>query len=177
MKYTDFIKTEFAKKRLVNNYLLVLLLLGGCASSPDFWHADAIATGNALYDSSRLIYDSPHSHLKLEFLKTGKDTAAYLFLDQFRFTPQSPDSRSTEVTFTIGETVLQESIYLREGRMRLKLSTELTERIIFALQEGKQVAIVANELKETIDPGSFQTAFAKFLKGSEPLNFIKGPFE
>ncbi len=156
---------------------MFLFTAGGCSNTPDFWHTDAISTGNPHYDSSRLIYDSPLSHLKLEFLKTEKNTTAYLFLDQFRFTPNSPGSRSTEVFFTIGETILKESIYLREGRMRLKLSPELTEQIIFSLQEEKEIAIVANELKETIDPSSFQMAFAKFLKGSEPLNFIKGPLE
>jgi hypothetical protein len=160
-----------------NNYLFFLLVLGGCSSFPDPWQLDAIATRNPRYDSSRLLYNSPLSHLKLELLKTEKEITGYLFLQQFQFTPEPADSHSTEVFFTIGETILKESIYLREGRMRLKLSAELTMRIIFALQEGKQVAIVANELKETINPGSFEKAFAKFLKGSEPLNFIKGPFE
>jgi hypothetical protein len=61
--------------------------------------------------------------------------------------------------------------------MRLKLSAELTERILSALQKGQQVAIVADAFKETIEPDSFQTAFAKFLKGTEPLNFIKGPLQ
>jgi len=157
--------------------LLFLALLGGCANAPDPWHLDAIATGNPHYDSSRLVYNSPLSHLKLEFLKTEKATAAYLFLQQHRFTPAADDPHSAEVFFTLGGMVFKESIHLREGRMRLKLSSEVTERIIFALQEGEQVAIVANGLKETIDPGSFEAAYAKFLKGSAPMKFIKGPLE
>jgi hypothetical protein len=167
--------TDFASLRLCAFAFLSSIV--SCTSVPDFWQSDALATGSSQYDSSRLIYDSPLSHLKVEFLKTEKETAAYLFLDQFQFTPSNLDSHSTDVFFTIGETLLKESIYLREGRMRLKLSAELTERILLALQEGKQVAIVADAFKETIEPGSFQAAFAKFMKGSEPLNFIKGPLQ
>jgi hypothetical protein len=90
----------------------------------------------------------------------------------------SPGSHSTEVHFTIGETRFKESLHLREGHMRLKLPSQLQERLIFGLQEGKQIAIVANGIQETVHPGTFKTAFAQFLKGDiRPLNFIRGPFE
>jgi len=157
--------------------LTTLLFLASCASTPNFWYTDALLTGNPLYDSSRLVYDSPLSHLKLEFLKNQEETVAYLFLDQHRFTPDRANPQVAEIFFKMGEDILKESIYLREGRMRLKLSRELTEQMILALQEGKPVTIIANELKEIIDPASFEKAYAKFLKGSGPLNFIKGPFE
>ncbi|HEX2582509.1 MAG TPA: hypothetical protein VHL30_00135 [Chlamydiales bacterium] len=165
----------FASLRLCAFAFLSFIV--SCTSPPAFWQTDALVTGSPQYDSSRLLYDAPLSHLKLEFLKTEKGTSGYLFLDQFRFTLSTPDSPSMDVFFTIGETLLKESIYLREGRMRLKLSAELTERILSALQKGQQVAIVADAFKETIEPDSFQTAFAKFLKGTEPLNFIKGPLQ
>lgn len=136
-----------------------------------------MATGYPQYDSSRLTYYSPLSHLSLEFLKIGRETASYLFLRQFKFIPTSTDAQLTEVAFTIGETEVLESLLLREGRMRLKLSPEVTRQMILGLQEGKQITIVASGIKEIIHPASFEKAFAKFLRGDEPLNFIRGPFE
>jgi len=146
-----------------------LFLLQACVSSPNFWQTDVIST------TSRLLYDSPHSSLKLEFLKIGEEISAFLFLDQFRFSPTS--DHTTELSFSIDGTIFKESIYLRQGRMRLKLSSELMSRLILALQDGKQVTMMTSELVETIEAASFEISYAKFLKGSEPLNFIKGPFE
>ena len=169
----NYINIHLIKKVFIS----IFFLLASCTNVQDPWKLDGMETGYAQYNSSRLTYSAPLSHLSLEFLKTGKETASYLFSRQFKFIPTSSDSKKTEVTLTIGEKIIFESLPLREGRMRLKLSPETTQQIIHSLQQGKQITIVTSGIKETIYPATFEIAFEKLLRGDKPLNFIRGPFE
>jgi hypothetical protein len=160
----------------MNKLPLLLAFLWGCTSEENHWFTDTITTGNSEYDSSHLVYDSPLSHLKLKLLKTKAEVAGYLFLEEYQFEESPKDPHQTEIFLTINGTEFAELLYVREGRMKLKLPSEITRKIIFALQEGGEIDIMASGLNATILSNSFETAYAKFSKGKESLNFIKEPF-
>src|SRR5689334_10649314 len=77
-------------------FVALTFLLAAC-SGPTAWHVDSISTGDQHFDSGKLVYRSPSSHLKLEFLRTATGISGFLSLHQHRF-PTTPE---TEVSLTI----------------------------------------------------------------------------
>jgi len=156
-------------------YCVFLLLLAGCSNSSS-WRYDAIPNGESAFESARLLYSSPASHLKLELLKLQGTVRASLFLTLHRFTA-SP-SHSVQVTLSIDGKQFSEPIAYHEGRMRLSLSKQLTDILLFALQEGKPVAILVDGFRETISPEQFAPYYSKLLNSNTDwLKYIKGPIE
>ncbi len=157
----------------------LFLAAAGC-SSPNYWKLDAIAAGNRSFDSSRLCYSDPNSDspLVFEILKVGDQIDSFLNLNQFHWGSDSKNLSTIKGTFLIGEERFEEEIPLREGRMRLRLSSEMTERMILALHEGKKVSILIDGFEETLDPNQFPRTYEQFL-GKKALfqSILKGPFE
>lgn len=152
-------------------------ILAGCAEN-DAWRYDAIGSQESSFNSSRLVYSDQGSHLHLEFLRMGEEIEAFLFLDQYLFAPSSDNPKFTEISFKVEDLEWMELSPLREGRMRLKLSKKCTERLIYALQEGREVAILAGGFQETVLSGTFKDHYNRFFRGSyELLNSFKGPIE
>ena len=155
-------------------YLLLLFLLAGCGvASP--WHCDTISAASHQFDSSRLTYKTPSSHLGLELLKAGDKIYAFLFLDQHRF---STDNAPVKIFLTIGDEQLTEILPVRKGGMKILLSNEMSEKLILGLQEGKSAVILGGGFQETIDPADFEPAYSKFMKGESLFsNLLKDPLE
>lgn len=154
--------------------VLLLAVLWGCSSQPTLWTVDTIAAGDRTFDSSRLRYIPPQSHapLTFEMMKIGDQVDAYLSLNRFRF----KSSEEIKVIFTIAGTSFEDQIPVHEGRMRLRLAPETTERLIKALQEGQKIAILLDDFEEILDPAQFSGTFAKFIgEGHFFQNFFKGP--
>ncbi|MDE3045827.1 MAG: hypothetical protein KGJ02_04190 [Verrucomicrobiota bacterium] len=153
------------------------VLLSSCGSSSN-WRYDSIANQESPYSSSRLLYNDPTSHLKLELLKIGDQLQAFVFLNIHRFRP-SPN-QMVEVTLSIDDHTFREAAPCREGKMRLLLPPSLTEQLILALQEGKPVGILIDGFQGTISPDQFADFYSKLLNGEgEWMNYIKlkGPFQ
>ena len=147
-------------------YLLLLLLAGCTSTAPEYWRSDRIVD-----TSTRLVYSNPNSHLKLEFLKLEDGVTAFLVLDGHAFT-------ESHISYTIEGQTLEETAHLRKGQMRLKLSSETTARLILALQEGKEIAILASGFQEKIPPDAFKKAYSQFIGGYDSIfNAVKGPIE
>lgn len=152
-------------------FFLVFLL--GCGTSSS-WRYDSIANDRSAFESARLVYQDPASHVKLEFLKVDDHISAFLFLTHHRFT--ASQNRLVEVTLSIEDQQFKESLPYHEGRMRLALSPELATKLIFALQEGKTVGILVDGFRGTISPDQFDPFYNKLLNGdTDWLKFIKGP--
>lgn len=160
--------------------LPLLLLLSSCTHSPSHWQLDAIAAGDSAYDSARLRSLNPNadSPLTFELLKMGNQIEAFLSLTHFQLTPDKETPSLTTVSFFIENENFTEQVPLLEGRMRIRLSLETTERVTQALQEGKKVSILLGSFEKTLDPEQFSQVFARF-KGSLPFlqNFLKGPLQ
>jgi hypothetical protein len=130
-----------------------------------YWDSEHVA------GASRLIYDNPQSHLKLELLKLGDEVVGFVYTDQGLFA-------SGEVIVTIDGEEVRESILLRKGGMRARLGGELTGKLINALKNQKEVVIVMSGFKEHVSPDSFEVAFGQFSSGDSWLNqSIRGPLE
>jgi hypothetical protein len=81
-------------------------------------------------------------------------------LKQFRY--QVGDTLSIKAIFISDGEQQEEILPVREGRMRLRISSKTTENLIRSLQEGKKVDILINGYEETLEPfpeGSFKEIF------------------
>ncbi len=125
-----------------------LFLLTAC-NAPTSWVTSSIATGNTAFDSTRLQFISSEAHppLTFEMIQFADHTEAYIYLNRFRFS-----SNPIPIQVTIEEEVYLEEVFIHEGAMRLKLSSELTKRIILALQDGKEVGILIDGFEEKLTP-------------------------
>ncbi len=161
-------------------YFLLLLLFTACTHKT-YWTLDAIAAGDARYDSVRLKYQNQEnfSPLRIEFLKMGETIDLILSLTQYSITPTQDNPPSVLVRFAIGNNPpFEEMIPLCVGHMRLRLSQETTEKITKALQEGNKVDILIDDIVETIQSDRFAESYKKFMgKDTFFKNFFIGPFQ
>lgn len=123
-----------AKKYII--LINICLLLTGCTRGP--WLVDAIATGNAAFDSSRYQFAS-HSPLSLEITQFGDAMSAILSLKNFRIKEEK-----TLVAFAIGEEKIERELDVHEGKMRIKVPEEILDEMIRGLESGKEVQIVVD---------------------------------
>ena len=150
------------------------LLLCGCVTQSS-WKLDGIAAGDTLFDSTRL-RSMDRSPLTFEMVKMGDEILAFLYLNQFHFTPSSEDS--ILATFLIGDQRFQETLPLHEGHMRAPIPQTVTEEMILALHSGKKVSILVDSFEKNLDPDQFPKFYSRFI-GKRPLfsNLFKGPME
>jgi hypothetical protein len=153
--------------------LSLLMLIAGCQSSAlnNYWECEHLS------DSSRLVYDNPHTALKVHLSKLKGDVVAIISLNQQAFA-----SSTTEVTLMIDEVESKEICSLRPGNMKIKLGKQLTEQLINALNNQKEIAIMAGGFKEQLPTMSFENKYIEFSNGrhissSWLLQSIKGPLE
>lgn len=161
---------------MFRKYLLVLTAAMASCAAPVSWKYDALDAGSAQFDCARLQYLDPRSSspLRFELSRIGYEIGAYLNLVQYRLSPHS----SILVQLKYGDETYEEKIPVLEGKMRLRLSQEMTERLVAALQEGKQVKIAADGFEETLQSESFNPLYQRLVKNSQFLqNILKGSTE
>ncbi len=160
--------------RFCLSLLASTLLCYSCTSStPDpFWECQHVS------NDSRLIYSNPDNHLKLQFLKVNGEIASLIYIDQHRFTPSELNPNLTELILTIDGVETKEYVPIRLGSMRIKLSSELSLKLINGLKNQKEVAIMTSGFKEQFPTQTFEKEYGQFSKGgSWLLQSIKGPLE
>lgn len=127
---------------------LLLFAFWGC-SSPSSWVLSSLASGDLAFDFTRARFISLTAHpiLSFEIVKGSEQSEAFISLNRFRF-----QTDPILVELTIGEETFSEEVPVHEGAMRLKLPPESTNRIIQALQEGREVAILVDDFVEKLTP-------------------------
>lgn len=159
---------------MIRRFLILTLFVCGCTTTNN-WSMDGIATGNSSFDSKRLRYHSTQAYppLQFEIVRMGEQIEAFLSLTHFRLSEDN-----VKIIFTVEDQTFEDLVAVHEGRMRVRLSTEVTQKIIQALQDGKKVAILLDGFEETLDPTQFSSSFSKFAnEGSFFQNLFKGPLE
>lgn len=131
------------------------LVLASC-STPSSWIVSSIATGDLVFDSSRLRFVSSqaHSPLSFEMMKYGDHVEAFLCLNRFHFS-----SNRIILELGIEGKTFTEEVFVHEGAMRLKLSETTTQRMIQALQNGLEVCILIDGFEERLLPSCFPEEF------------------
>jgi hypothetical protein len=128
------------------------------AASP--WKLESIATGVGGFDSARLTYSLPDSPLRFEILATQSGVESFLSLTRHKFTPKE----AVIVELTIGGEKFVETIPILEGKMRLRFPLETTERLLLALQEGEEVAMMVDSFEGRLRAESFNSQFENLIK-------------
>ncbi len=160
---------------LTKRLVLLSLFFCGCSTSINHWQVDDITAGDQSFNVSRIRFASSQDHpsLVFEILKIGNEMNAFLRLTRFRFSTEI-----AKVSFTIGNETFEESIPVHEGGMRLRLSSETTQLITRALQEGQKVDIVLDGFEETLTPEQFSSAFTEFVNEAHFFQTLfKGPLK
>ncbi|HSX10543.1 MAG TPA: hypothetical protein VLF94_02350 [Chlamydiales bacterium] len=153
-------------------HLLLIALLVGCTKTNP-WNIDSISAGDSRFNGARLRYISAQRHPSLifEMLKVGEEVQAFLSLTRYRL---SPDCKTLVLTIH-GETH-EEAIVPHQGLMRVRLSSDTTNKLIQALQSGEKVDILVDGFEESLEPGQFSGSFSKFVgRGHFFQNLIQGP--
>lgn len=120
----------------------------GCSHSSS-WVVNSITSGDLAFDFTRARFLSQTAHpiLTFEIVRGKEESEAFISLNRFRF-----QKDPVLVELTIGDETFSEEIHVHEGLMRLKLPSELTNRLIQALQMGKEVAILVDGFTEKLTP-------------------------
>lgn len=132
--------------------------------------------GGDSFQSTRLRYCNPERACPLlfEMLQLDGEVTAFLSLSRSHWT--SSDFLPT--TFCIHGQEFQENLPVLEGRMRLRLLPQATDRVISALQAGQEVVILADGFEERLRPEQFDTFFPSFVEnGFSFSHFLKGSFQ
>ncbi len=126
-------------------------LICSCSSSSS-WQINTITAGDIAYDASRIRFISSQAHppFIFEIIEFANEPRAFISLTRFRFT-ENP----VGVTLIIEGNSFEERAPVYEGAMRIKLSVEMTQRLVQALQDGHEVAILVDGFEERLDPSQF----------------------
>lgn len=151
--------------------LLTVSICFSACTAQSSWEINTISTGDTVFDSSRLRFCFSNSPLSIEFVKFADHTDIFLNLSYFRFSQSL-----LPISFIIEENLLEEPVSVYEGRMRIKISEQMSNRLIQALQIGKKIDILVDGFHERLDPDQFPAAYSRFLEGRQ-MNFLRGPIE
>lgn len=89
----------------------LFLLLAGC-SNPSGWKYDEIVTGDATFDSTRLVYSplSGYPPFKIELFKMNGEIEGFVYITQHRLNPQADDPGKILISLQLEERQVEESI-------------------------------------------------------------------
>jgi hypothetical protein len=137
-------------------FLFGTILLGGCtAASP--WKLESISTGEQAFDSARLIYSEKESPLRFEIVRLDDAIQTFINLTKYKFATTD----KVKIVISIDGEKIEGSVPVLEGRMRLRFPQDITEKLLYALQVGKKVAIIVDGFEERLNPESFETQYKK----------------
>jgi hypothetical protein len=137
-------------------YFSILLLLASCGHS-DHWEVSHIQTGNASYDSSKLVYpaQNPVSGVDLEILKVAGEMHAYLQVHSQIIPAYLGNPKEAFVTLYIDQQPFFGVAARHEGGQRLLLSPELQTLLFEALEKNKSVKIELEGFSAVVQPEDF----------------------
>lgn len=152
-----------------------LLFFSTACTAPSLWRFESISASVPAFDSARLSYRSSpgDSPLYFEMIRIGQTIEAFLLLRQYSFSSQALLTR-----YTLGDVVVEETAPSFEGKMKLRISPEMTHRIIETLQGGQKVSILVDGFEETLFPDHFAKSY-KQLEGETFFwqTLFKGPMQ
>lgn len=152
--------------RLIGTMLLCLITVA-CASKGN-WKQDHIDSGSAEFNSSRLSFVLPdtRNHLQLELLRTKNACHGYLCVNSLSIPFYQNDPKAASISILIGEETISCLAKRHEGGHRVLLSKEILDRILNALEKGKEVTITASGYQTILKPEGFSAQYKKFQKDS-----------
>lgn len=138
------------------------------------WKIDAITAGSPDFNTARMKYVDPEKEMQfqLEWVRMGSQVDLFLISKHFPF-------HSEWVTFQVDqEPPFEAKLFLFEGRMKMKVPTEIVSKLIGTLQDEKKVDILVDGMKETLRPHFFIEAYAQFMKDHTSIqHLLKGPLQ
>jgi len=135
------------------------MYLNGC-TAPGLWQCDSMITGHPIFNSIKLTYSDPlSSPLQFELIRTHTSTESFLNLTKYQFNPSLIEINAQ---FTIDEEVCEAKLPILEGKMRLKLSSELTKQLVNALKNKKEVIIMVDGFVQNVRSDQFPYLYEQF---------------
>lgn len=157
----------------MNRLVFFFLFAAGCTSRVSPWKFDLLDAGLAEYNCAKLTYsdEKNSSPLRFEMTRIGYEMASYIYIIQYKL----GDGASIKVGLQDEDELYEEETPLLEGRMRLRLSKTMTDKLVTALQEGRRVKLVLDGFEQTLESENFLPLYQRLVKNSEFLqNIIQG---
>ncbi|MBM3184179.1 MAG: hypothetical protein FJZ64_02610 [Chlamydiae bacterium] len=151
-----------------------LLLIFTACSAPNPWKYQSIPVDDPIFDSARLTYVAS-SPLQFEIMRLGQEIEGFLNLTKHKF---SSSKKTVKAEFRMGEDKIIAELPVLEGNMRVPLPLPLTNQLISALQEGKEVVILVDGFEERLNPNRFFSFYEKLQRKDSFINYLplKGLF-
>lgn len=108
--------------------------------------------------SSRLTYQAPAAPLELELLRLDTGVEAFLNLQRGRF-----ESQTVAVHLAFPEYDIEESLPVRAGQTRVRLSPEASEQLVAFLARGDSVLISVEDATLLVDSDTFSRVYTGWL--------------
>jgi hypothetical protein len=138
------------------------------------WQADHIHTGDAAYNSTKLSYPA-RDHVNgadLEMLLIGNSITSYLQVHSQTIPPYRGNPKEALVSIKVDDQVFSGVAQRHEGGQRVRLTLDLQEQLIQALQTKKSVQLQLEGYQSLIMADDFPKQFKKFQETP-----IRNPFQ
>jgi len=131
-------------------------------------------TGDAAYDSTKLLYAAkdPVNGVDLEMLQIGGALIAYLQVHSQVVPPYRGNGKEALVTLKVDDQVTSGIAERHEGGQRLRLTRDLQEQLLEALQAQKSVQLQLEGYQAFISAEDFPEHFKTFQKTK-----VRNPFQ
>jgi|GEM_PF-6145474 len=114
--------------------------------------------------SSRLVHSAldSFSGLELEFLRVGDKVFSYLKVHSGSI--KSTDEKTVKINIQFKNQVIVDSANLHLGGQKISLRKDLTNLILFALQDGADVTIQVDGFETTFESKNFSHLYKRFIQ-------------
>lgn len=157
----------------IKGALLSLVLMASCAKSTS-WKADHIHTGDTAYNSTKLFYPTRDrvNGADVEILFVEDHITSYLQVHSQMIPPYQGNPKEALVSFKVGDVVFSGVAQRHEGGQRVRLTPDLQEQLLQALQAKKSVQLQLEGYQTLITAEEFPKLFQESQKTP-----IRNPFQ
>lgn len=146
---------------------IILPLFCGCAAHNSRWEVSAIQTGDASFDSKRLVYKTQNELRDLELELLYYEGRVHAFLGMHMFSIAGEKESSISFISKKGEYICKGT--LLEGGQKILLSEHDTLKLIDLLKESKELFIETGGFKCHVDSSGFKSKYNSLLRASSKL--------
>lgn len=146
-------------------YVLPLLLFFFACSKQSHWTFDQIHSEREEFRSTKLTYHShdPVNGIEIQFLKTEEHLNVYLNIHSIPIAPYQKDPKKALLTLEIENQTIRSLAYRLAGGQRFLLSEEITQTLIEALKNKKEVTVSLIGYRTLLKPEDFAHKFEQLL--------------
>ena len=146
----------------IKKYFIILILLGGCYSSPA-WHVTHQPGSQKEFDSARLSYPirDKVNEVAVEMIYTKNSLRTYLTVLSHTIPPYQGNEKEARVVIKTLSEQMTGVAHRHAGGQRVTLPESLQQTVIDLLIQGSAVTIELVGYSTTLKPNDFKSFYQK----------------